>query len=146
LPIAIAAILLLPIASHAQVDEQRAQQYFKEAAVLCERDGVEIGEVVHEQPRGHSLCHGGSLLRQCKLYFNESRPHQGISQRVPANDTHRGDRSKPVVVASVLGGLHVDYRRATQPMASKPDEMDSQHGQREAVVSADRVLAQDGVR
>jgi hypothetical protein len=48
LPIAIAPILLLPIASHAQVDEQRAQQYFKEAAVLCERDGGRLW--------GISLC------------------------------------------------------------------------------------------
>ena len=54
----------------------------------------------------------GSLLREYRDYFNKSRPHQGIGQRVPANDTHHGDLSKPVVVASVLGGLHVDYRRA----------------------------------
>jgi transposase InsO family protein len=56
--------------------------------------------------------HLESLLRQYKLYFNESRPHQGIGQRVPANDTHHVDLSKPIVVGSVLGGLHVDYRRA----------------------------------
>jgi transposase InsO family protein len=56
--------------------------------------------------------HLESLLRQYKLYFNESRPHQGIGQRVPAGGTHHGDLSKPVVVTRVLGGLHVDYRMA----------------------------------
>jgi putative transposase len=54
----------------------------------------------------------GSLRREYQAYFNESRPHQRIGQRMPANDTHHGDLSKPVGVASVLGGLHVDYRRA----------------------------------
>jgi len=56
--------------------------------------------------------HLESLLRQYKRYFNENRPHQGIGQRVPANDTHHVDLSRPIVVGSVLGGLHVDYRRA----------------------------------
>jgi putative transposase len=53
-----------------------------------------------------------ALLPELLLYLNESRPHHGIGQRVPANDTHPGDLSKPIVVASVFGGLHVDYRRA----------------------------------
>jgi hypothetical protein len=45
--------------------------------------------------------------------YNERRPHQGIGQRVPANDkTDHVDIAKLIVVRSVLGGLHVDYRRA----------------------------------
>ena len=52
------------------------------------------------------------LLRQYQRYFNESRPHQGIEQRVPAGSQTVTDSSKPVAVTSVLGGLHVDYRRA----------------------------------
>jgi len=31
---------------------------------------------------------------------------------VSLSDTHRVDLSRPIVVGSVLGGLHVDYRRA----------------------------------
>jgi hypothetical protein len=31
---------------------------------------------------------------------------------VPANRALKIDRSKPIGVASVLGGLHADYRRA----------------------------------
>jgi putative transposase len=56
--------------------------------------------------------HLGSLLRQYQLYFNESRPHQGIGQRVPTKPVPDIDLSNPIEVTSVLGGLHVDYRRA----------------------------------
>ena len=56
--------------------------------------------------------HLASLVRQCQLYFNENRPHQGIGQRVPAKPVMVIDPSKPIEVTSVLGGLHVNYRRA----------------------------------
>jgi transposase InsO family protein len=56
--------------------------------------------------------HLASLLRQYQRYFNESRPHQGIGQRVPTKPVLDIDSSKPIEVTSVLGGLHVDYRRA----------------------------------
>ena|SRR6185503_20296861 len=53
--------------------------------------------------------HLASVLRQ---YFNESRPHQGLGQRIPAGPVTAIDPSKPLVVTSVRGGLHVHYRRA----------------------------------
>ena len=56
--------------------------------------------------------HLGSVLRQYQLYFNESRPHQGIGQRVPTRPVLDIDLSKRVEATSVLGGLHVDDRRA----------------------------------
>jgi putative transposase len=56
--------------------------------------------------------HLASLLRQYQRYFNESRPHQGLGQRVPVRSTTVADPRKPIAVTSVLGGLHVDYRRA----------------------------------
>jgi transposase InsO family protein len=56
--------------------------------------------------------HLASLMRQYQRYFNESRPHQGIGHRVPAKPVIDTDPSKPIEVTSVLGGLHVDYRRA----------------------------------
>jgi putative transposase len=56
--------------------------------------------------------HLADLLRRYQHYVNESRPHQGIEQRVPAGTLTVPDTSKPVAVTSVLGGLHVDYRRA----------------------------------
>jgi len=56
--------------------------------------------------------HLGSVLRQYQLYFNESRLHQGIGQRVPTKPVLDIDLSKPIEATSVPGGLHVDYRRA----------------------------------
>jgi putative transposase len=54
----------------------------------------------------------GSLLREYRDYGSESRPHQGLGQRRPAGRTCDADVSKPIVFRTVLGGLHVDYRRA----------------------------------
>jgi hypothetical protein len=51
-------------------------------------------------------------LAKYARYFNESRPHQGIGQRVPTKPVLNIDPSKPIEVTSLLGGLHVDYRRA----------------------------------
>jgi putative transposase len=48
-------------------------------------------------------------------YFNRERPHQGLDQRVPipvAFDSSGLDRSHPIRVFPVLGGIHYVYRRA----------------------------------
>jgi hypothetical protein len=55
--------------------------------------------------------HLASLLRRYQSYFNESRPHQGLGQRLPTSRMAAMNPSKPIAVTSVLGGLHVDYRR-----------------------------------
>lgn len=55
--------------------------------------------------------HLASLVRQYQLYFNESRPHQGLGQRVPARPATAADLTKPIAVTGVLGGLHVEYGR-----------------------------------
>src|SRR6185503_13809670 len=56
--------------------------------------------------------HLASLVRRYARYFNESRPHQALGQRIPVDPVTVIDPSKPIAVKSVLGGLHVDYRRA----------------------------------
>ena len=56
--------------------------------------------------------HLASPVGQYARYFNESRPHQGIGQRVPTKPALNMDPSKQIEVTSLLGGLHVDYRRA----------------------------------
>jgi hypothetical protein len=56
--------------------------------------------------------HLASVLRQYQRYFNRSRPHRGILQRVPGRPATAIDPSTPITVKSVLGGLHVDYGRA----------------------------------
>ncbi|MFC1643130.1 integrase core domain-containing protein, partial [Myxococcota bacterium] len=57
--------------------------------------------------------HLRAVLAEYVAYFNASRPHQGLGQRVPspstANCSSTGGR---IVALPVLGGLHHDYRRA----------------------------------
>jgi transposase InsO family protein len=55
-----------------------------------------------------------SLLNEYAFeYFNHSRPHQGIGQRVPVENELRPDAADDGVVANpILGGLHHDYRVA----------------------------------
>jgi transposase InsO family protein len=50
------------------------------------------------------------LREYCFRYFNESRPHQGIGQLLPAG-AFNAARGSEVLGLSVLGGLHHDYRR-----------------------------------
>jgi transposase InsO family protein len=56
--------------------------------------------------------HLGRLVRQYQEYFNEARPHQGIGQRIPGKHAELADLKKPIMVKTVLGGLHHDYQRA----------------------------------
>jgi len=46
-------------------------------------------------------------------YFNTSRPHQGLDQRIPVPASREACRDASKVIAMpVLGGLHHDYRAA----------------------------------
>ncbi len=57
--------------------------------------------------------HLRSVLREYVTYFNASRPHQGLGQRVPSPSMElAGAASRKVVAIPLLGGLHHDYRRA----------------------------------
>jgi putative transposase len=86
-------------------------------------------------PRAHAICERliGCLRRECldhivrlnvahllrvlneyAWYFNQSRPHQGIDQRVPVleeNGKHATGTAATVTAFPVLGGLHHAYRR-----------------------------------
>ena len=56
--------------------------------------------------------HLDALVREYRTYFNESRPHQALEQRTPFGGPDRPDVTRPITRRPVLGGLHVDYRRA----------------------------------
>ncbi len=49
-------------------------------------------------------------LAEYVRYYNASRPHQGVAQRVPDGTEHGG--TGKVISLPVLGGLHHEYRRA----------------------------------
>jgi putative transposase len=59
-----------------------------------------------------SEAHLRRVLKEYVVYFNRSRPHQGIDQRVPDPENTSGGNSGKVVSFPVLGGLHHEYRRA----------------------------------
>jgi len=63
--------------------------------------------------------HLGKVAWEYVHYFNGSRPHQGIGQRIPdpANDNGEGK----ITAIQVLGGLHHDYRRAERTQAIRAD-------------------------
>ena len=62
-----------------------------------------------------SEAHLRRVLHEYVQYFNHSRPHQGIDQRVPGseeNGNHTTGTAVTVTAFPVLGGLHHAYRRA----------------------------------
>ncbi len=105
------------------------------AAVAVSR-GIEVLHTPVQAPRANATCERlvGSVRRECldhmllvseshlqrvlkeyMMYFNRSRPHQGIAQRIPEPTPTIGsaDGDTPKLIACpVLGGLHHDYQRA----------------------------------
>jgi putative transposase len=57
--------------------------------------------------------HLSRLVKEYKLYFNHTRPHQDINQQIPAASTTDAAMTTGAIISQpVLGGLHHDYRRA----------------------------------
>lgn len=58
--------------------------------------------------------HLQTVLLEYVAYFNASRPHQGLDQRIPVpSTTTRSSADGPPLATPVLGGLHHDYRWAS---------------------------------
>jgi putative transposase len=98
--------------------------------------GIALLRTPIRAPRANAVCERliGSLRRECldhillvseahlrralheyARYCNQSRPHQGIDQRVPApgeNGDYAVGTATAVSAFPVLGGLHHAYRRA----------------------------------
>jgi transposase InsO family protein len=98
--------------------------------------GIDVIRTPVRAPKANAVCERfiGSAQRKCLdhifilserplyrligeyvAYFNHSRPHQGIEQRIP--DPREADAggvetsTQRIVGHPVLGGLHHDYRR-----------------------------------
>ena len=102
---------------------------------VAKSTGIEVLKTPVRAPKANATCERfiGSLKRECldhmltlhsyQLhrtvrayvdYYNHSRPHQGIGQRVPAQLPRNYSPSSGQIVATpVLGGLHHAYSRAT---------------------------------
>ena len=98
--------------------------------------GIEVLRMPVQAPRANAICERllGSVRRECLdhilimnevqlrrvlkeyvRYFNHSRPHQGIDQRVPEPNESLGlsaGTTGRVIALPVLGGLHHEYRQA----------------------------------
>ncbi len=95
--------------------------------------GIEVLRTPIKAPRANAICERlmGSVRRECldhimilseahlrrvlkeyAVYFNQSRPHQGIDQRVPEPKNSPVCNAGKIVSFPVLGGLHHEYRRA----------------------------------
>jgi transposase InsO family protein len=103
---------------------------------VAEGTSIEVVKIPPRSPNLNAICERflGSVRRECldyvvilgerhlrrileeyvATYFNPARPHQGLSQRIPAPAAPRtGPRDDAKVVAlPILGGLHHDYRLA----------------------------------
>ncbi len=110
--------------------------YGRDFVERARRLGIETLLTPIRAPRANAICERllGSVRRECLdhilivseahlrrvlneyvLYFNRSRPHQGISQKIPVPQesaaSTSGERAT-VIAFPVLGGLHHDYRCA----------------------------------
>ena len=110
-------------------------KYGDEFDRVAEGAGIEVIRTAVQAPLMNSVCERflGSVRRECLdhvlvlstrhfqsvldeycfHYFNRSRAHQGLEQRVPVPGPRRvcGDVSR-IVSIPVLGGLHHEYRAA----------------------------------
>ena len=97
--------------------------------------GIRVLRTPIKAPRANAICERllGSVRRECLdhillmseqhvrrvlkeyvTYFNGSRPHQGINQRVSEREERPGPAigsSGTIMVFPVLGGPHHEYRR-----------------------------------
>ena len=102
---------------------------------LAKQSGIEVLRTPIRAPKANGICERfiGSVRRECldqllifgehqlyrvikayTNYFNHSRPHQGIGQRVPGRSPLYTTQQTICKIISfpVLNGLHHEYRRA----------------------------------
>ncbi len=110
-------------------------KFGNEFASVAGGTGIEVVHIPPKSPNLNPICerflgsvrrecldhviilgedHLRSVLKEYVIYFNSSRPHQGIRQRIPSTgDIERpNDVTQRIVATSILGGLFHDYRRA----------------------------------
>lgn len=114
----------------------RDSKYATHFSAMAISSGIQELKTPYRTPQANGICERfvGSLRRECldqilfydgrhvqrvireyTAYFNHERPHQGISQCIPAQ--YNLSKSKPasgrIISKTILGGLHHSYSRAT---------------------------------
>jgi len=108
------------------------RKYGKLFARVASGTGIEVLRTPYGAPKANAICERflGSVRRECldfflilsehqlhrmmqeyQMYFNQTRPHQGIGQRIPCHPMGEARQPEGGQVSSrpVLGGLHHDY-------------------------------------
>jgi putative transposase len=101
---------------------------------VAKATGIKVLHTPYQARRANAVCERflGSVRRECLdhllifsepqlcrvvkeyvAYYNQSRPHQGLGQRIPdgSREVEREGRPGKIISFPVLGGLHHDYRR-----------------------------------
>jgi len=114
----------------------RDSKYAARFSVVAASSGIQELKTLYRVPQVNGTCERfmGNLRRECldhilihdrkhlqqavqeyTAYYNQERPHQGISQCIP--DHYALPKSKPtrgrITSKAILGGLHHSYARAT---------------------------------
>lgn len=103
------------VAAGSGIKELRTPYRAPRANGICERF---MGSLRRECLDHTLVLHGRHLTRVVKEYthdFNQERPHQGISQRIPDfYDKPKSNLTGKINSKALLGGLHHSYFRSTQ--------------------------------
>ena len=105
-------------------------------AQVAATSGIKVLRTPYRTPQANAVCERflGSVRRECLdhcfilcekqlhrllkafvVYFNQTRPHQGLGQRIPDSlvfSPPLPDQGNPIRAVPILGGLHHDYQRA----------------------------------
>ena len=117
------------------VIRDRDDKYGPLFANVAKSTGIKVLKTPVRAPKANAVCERfiGSLRRECLDhmliihshhlhrvvseyvdYYDHSRPHQGIGQRLPAQFPRTYSRSSgPITTKALLGGLHHAYSRTT---------------------------------
>jgi hypothetical protein len=101
------------VAVGTRIEVLRTPMRAPRANATCERllGSVRRACLDHMLILGYRHLH--RMLKEYVIYFNQTRPHQGIEQQVPDASTPETTRNTGNVIAfPILGGLHHEYRRA----------------------------------
>ena len=115
----------------------RDKKYGPKFTSVARSTGIDELKTPYRAPRANAVCERyiGSMKRECLDhtlvfhrihlsrvvkeyvdYYNCSRPHQGIGQRIPARlDESNAAPPGRIIASPVLGGLHHDYFRVAYP-------------------------------
>ena len=111
----------------------RDSKYASHFSAVAAGSGIKELRTPYRAPRANGICerYMGSLRRECldhtlvlnsrqltrvvreyNKYFNQERPHQGISQQIPIFcDKPRENSKGRITSKAILGGLHHSYSR-----------------------------------